>query len=71
LPQVPHLKGISKATKMKNTIKNGFSACMGLCDAGWYGGVLVLDGAVSANLPNVFSTVGVKDMSGFSPAMLD
>ncbi len=29
---------------MSESILNGFSACIGVCDAGWYGGALVLDG---------------------------
>lgn len=30
--------------KVESTIANGFSACAGMCDAGWYGAALVLDG---------------------------
>lgn len=29
---------------MVKTIRNGYSACAGICGDGWYGGVLVLDG---------------------------
>lgn len=29
---------------MKQMIKNGYSACAGVCASGWYGGALVLDG---------------------------
>ena len=29
---------------MKNTIKNAYSACAGVSDSGWYGGMLVLPG---------------------------
>ena len=28
---------------MSHTVEHGFSACAGTCDAGWYGGVLVLE----------------------------
>jgi len=29
---------------MKQTVEDGYSACAGTCDAGWYGGVLVYEG---------------------------
>ena len=36
---------------MTTTIKHGFSACAGVCDGGWYGGALVLDGRDDEFLP--------------------
>lgn len=35
---------MTRVEGVKTAIKNGYSACAGLSDSGWYGGVLVLDG---------------------------